>query len=104
MCVAIVASTPKRSASGKCPQSSPFHHARRKFATRRDCPVSERATSMRRSSAFCAAALLNGPLSMFRSEEHTSELKSLMRISYAVFRLKKQKQILHKSKHQYTRT
>src|SRR3546814_2430609 len=28
-----------------------------------------------------------------RSEEHTSELQSLMRISYAVFCLKKQKQI-----------
>src|SRR3546814_4256070 len=32
-----------------------------------------------------------------RSEEHTSELQSLMRISYAVFCLKKKK-------HQYTRT
>src|SRR3546814_8466446 len=30
--------------------------------------------------------------SMPRSEEHTSELQSLMRISYAVFCLKKQKQ------------
>src|SRR3546814_4542927 len=30
-----------------------------------------------------------------RSEEHTSELQSLMRISYAVFCLKKKKQILH---------
>src|SRR3546814_3306564 len=29
---------------------------------------------------------------MHRSEEHTSELQSLMRISYAVFCLKKQKQ------------
>src|SRR3546814_1162011 len=29
--------------------------------------------------------------SSFRSEEHTSELQSLMRISYAVFCLKKQK-------------
>src|SRR3546814_4343523 len=29
---------------------------------------------------------------LFRSEEHTSELQSLMRISYAVFCLKKQKQ------------
>src|SRR3546814_9571956 len=29
---------------------------------------------------------------VFRSEEHTSELQSLMRISYAVFCLKKQKQ------------
>src|SRR3546814_2840869 len=28
-----------------------------------------------------------------RSEEHTSELQSLMRISYAVFRLKKPKQL-----------
>src|SRR3546814_5847439 len=28
---------------------------------------------------------------MFRSEEHTSELQSLMRISYAVFCLKKKK-------------
>src|SRR3546814_6752018 len=30
-----------------------------------------------------------------RSEEHTSELQSLMRISYAVFCLKKKKQITH---------
>src|SRR3546814_15497590 len=29
----------------------------------------------------------------FRSEEHTSELQSLMRISYAVFCLKKKKQL-----------
>src|SRR3546814_6189765 len=34
--------------------------------------------------AICAAAV--------RSEEHTSELQSLMRISYAVFCLKKKKQ------------
>src|SRR3546814_6523778 len=33
-----------------------------------------------------------------RSEEHTSELQSLMRISYAVFCLKKKKK--QKSKHQ----
>src|SRR3546814_4674528 len=32
-----------------------------------------------------------------RSEEHTSELQSLMRISYAVFCLKKKKQIRTKS-------
>src|SRR3546814_5489643 len=31
--------------------------------------------------------------SVFRSEEHTSELQSLMRISYAVFCLKKKKYI-----------
>src|SRR3546814_4332651 len=33
------------------------------------------------------------------SEEHTSELQSLMRISYAVFCLKKKKQKLHIKKH-----
>src|SRR3546814_6349224 len=32
---------------------------------------------------------------MIRSEEHTSELQSLMRISYAVFCLKKKKQQYH---------
>src|SRR3546814_3396578 len=31
------------------------------------------------------------PLGVWRSEEHTSELQSLMRISYAVFVLKKKK-------------
>src|SRR3546814_4757516 len=34
-----------------------------------------------------------------RSEEHTSELQSLMRISYAVFCLKKKKRIQHETKH-----
>src|SRR3546814_10041183 len=32
---------------------------------------------------------VSGPHDQLRSEEHTSELQSLMRISYAVFRLKK---------------
>src|SRR3546814_4698155 len=31
------------------------------------------------------------PVGLYRSEEHTSELQSLMRISYAVFCLKKKK-------------
>src|SRR3546814_9475071 len=31
----------------------------------------------------------------YRSEEHTSELQSLMRISYAVYCLKKQKNTIH---------
>src|SRR3546814_5845525 len=33
----------------------------------------------------------SGPIARPRSEEHTSELQSLMRISYAVFCLKKKK-------------
>src|SRR3546814_3630248 len=36
--------------------------------------------------------------SVIRSEEHTSELQSLMRISYAVFCLKKHKLIAHNNK------
>src|SRR3546814_6680830 len=44
--------------------------------------------------------------STMRSEEHTSELQSLMRISYAVFCLKKKKNkihtILHKHKDKIT--
>src|SRR3546814_6834209 len=48
---------------------------------------------------FTTTATLSGPLgdgrienARMRSEEHTSELQSLMRISYAVFCLKKKKQ------------
>src|SRR3546814_4448679 len=37
-----------------------------------------------------------------RSEEHTSELQSLMRISYAVFCLKKKKKNNHQPCHQST--
>src|SRR3546814_2259336 len=36
-------------------------------------------------------SLIKGRLAPGRSEEHTSELQSLMRISYAVFCLKKKK-------------
>src|SRR3546814_10183835 len=38
---------------------------------------------------------------LIRSEEHTSELQSLMRNSYAVFCLKKKKQKQHKSRLHY---
>src|SRR3546814_1869249 len=37
----------------------------------------------------CSLSGVAGPRSVHRSEEHTSELQSLMRISYAVFCLKK---------------
>src|SRR3546814_1298881 len=36
-----------------------------------------------------------------RSEEHTSELQSLMRLSYAVFCLKKNNYIVHKNRHKF---
>src|SRR3546814_4364979 len=43
------------------------------------------------ASSSCAAASVAGAGVASRSEEHTSELQSLMRISYAVFCLKKKK-------------
>src|SRR3546814_286770 len=43
------------------------------------------------ATLVAAAALLTGGQRIYRSEEHTSELQSLMRISYAVFCLKKKK-------------
>src|SRR3546814_9387176 len=41
---------------------------------------------------------LRGHNVILRSEEHTSELQSLMRISYAVFCLKKKKKTMKQSK------
>src|SRR3546814_20885091 len=46
------------------------------------------ATSPAISASVSGISTTNG----YRSEEHTSELQSLMRISYAVFCLKKKKQ------------
>src|SRR3546814_7414414 len=52
-------------------------------------------TNMTKKCAFaflCSARLHKFWTEPTRSEEHTSELQSLMRISYAVFCLKKKKQ------------
>src|SRR3546814_3634888 len=46
----------------------------------------------KRAAVLPAKIWLPQNKSMHRSEEHTSELQSLMRISYAVFCLKKKKQ------------
>src|SRR3546814_10567905 len=54
---------------------------------RRQCPGPSRDPK-RNAIAILWAAL---SLLIIRSEEHTSELQSLMRISYAVFCLKKKK-------------
>src|SRR3546814_1323414 len=60
-------------------------------------PVERPATS-RISGAGHAADHVSRPhtLTRGRSEEHTSELQSLMRISYAVFCLKKKKLLITK--------
>src|SRR3546814_8248121 len=57
-------------------------------------------------SAFSSLWLLPLAIQSLRSEEHTSELQSLMRISYAVFCLKKKKQTikLHTTQTQHTIT
>src|SRR3546814_5089275 len=49
-------------------------------------------------------ALSFAAMEQYRSEEHTSELQSLMRISYAVFCLKKKKKIYQKFKRAYSYT
>src|SRR3546814_7305704 len=50
-------------------------------------------------SALCREILRHRPALVVRSEEHTSELQSLMRISYAVFCLKKNKNKRHINNH-----
>src|SRR3546814_6747993 len=58
------------------------------------CDLRIAAASARFSTSFAKVGLsgdMGGSHTLPRSEEHTSELQSLMRISYAVFRLKKKK-------------
>src|SRR3546814_7027268 len=68
-----------------------------------DAPRSPETYDAGRATRACAGTPLNSVMSSAiripllasnsaRSEEHTSELQSLMRISYAVFCLKKKKQ------------
>src|SRR3546814_2349577 len=57
------------------------------------------ARDSRRESSSCGTVhrytFFDDSALVIRSEEHTSELQSLMRISYAVFCLQKQKNITH---------
>src|SRR3546814_5794769 len=53
------------------------------------------------TSLFVLVLALAAWLADWRSEEHTSELQSLMRISYAVFCLKKKKITNKKSERTY---
>src|SRR3546814_9398656 len=85
------------------------HAARALGLEERETYWNDRAAIMRRkildnalrSESACLSAVFKGDtcdasllqlLDLRRSEEHTSELQSLMRISYAVFCLKKKKQ------------
>src|SRR3546814_10448159 len=53
-------------------------------------------TTLRKEDILAVVKELVGLKDGKRSEEHTSELQSLMRISYAVFCLKKNNNIQHK--------
>src|SRR3546814_3968264 len=57
------------------------------------------ALELRRPVA-AADLVVTDPNAACRSEEHTSELQSLMRISYAVFRLRKKKNTTKHQPHQ----
>src|SRR3546814_10010318 len=57
-----------------------------------DHPPLLRLRAAMRATAIAEAFRHEGKTVLLRSEEHTSELQSLMRISYAVFCLKKKKQ------------
>src|SRR3546814_5457587 len=66
-----------------------------------DDPADRRTLNTPVTVAITAAGASDvAPAPLSRSEEHTSELQSLMRISYAVFCLKKKK---HKTISQITR-
>src|SRR3546814_4761542 len=66
-------------------------------------PVPRGRPSMtRHTAAELAAARARTLEDLLRSEEHTSELQSLMRISYAVFCLKKKKTHINPMPHKHT--
>src|SRR3546814_6938594 len=60
-----------------------------------DTTTTEAPAADATAEAGADAAAAGADAAAARSEEHTSELQSLMRISYAVFCLKKKKQNTH---------
>src|SRR3546814_5342388 len=67
------------------------HGALNKSPVRQQTPDVPKFKDQRRNKVVFLAIKLRGCRLESRSEEHTSELQSLMRISYAVFCLKKKK-------------
>src|SRR3546814_10827917 len=69
----------------------------------REAPEAQGAQGRRpRNAARPVAPCRMGREEAPRSEEHTSELQSLMRISYAVFCLKKKNTNIHRNRNKYT--
>src|SRR3546814_4751167 len=103
--------------SDVCSSDLPAHHQHRKFVREGDEAFEDRGMAADRLPRFVGIRCVGKPRlplavithacrfedsgrADFRSEEHTSELQSLMRISYAVFCLKKKKKkqyIINKS-------
>src|SRR3546814_8050199 len=91
---ASTASSPRhRDSDGQCRTPAPHTAARTRSASRR-CAAANSAAHQTQAMASRAAVSAAVAADRARSEEHTSELQSLMRISYAVFCLKTKK---HKS-------
>src|SRR3546814_8466589 len=80
----------------RCHDTEPLHKSPTRFAGRPDCRHSWHRRIGANARPGTSTRKAHEPSSwVLRSEEHTSELQSLMRISYAVFCLKK------KNKNQY---
>src|SRR3546814_4914697 len=75
------------------PVGSPFSIANWPLTTTKRMPV-ENSVGWVKSARGAKVAGSKATMSAKRSEEHTSELQSLMRISYAVFCLRKQNELL----------
>src|SRR3546814_5462287 len=71
--------------------------SRRRCRSARRCALRVAAGEADRAWRTRFAAPGGGIAALRRTEEHTSELQSLMRISYAVFCLKKKKTNTHKN-------
>src|SRR3546814_5900226 len=78
--------------AGFTPSPAPERPTPKRGGQRRECPPLRTGRRVLCHPAFCSGARGTPPArTAQRSEEHTSELQSLMRISYAVFCLKKKK-------------
>src|SRR3546814_10422152 len=73
----------------------PYTTLFRSKALRQSCQAQQASRQERGHHARRTGQSLPGGHRTQRSEEHTSELQSLMRISYAVFCLKKKTKIIH---------
>src|SRR3546814_4905229 len=90
---------------------SPSRATNRRMRSRRpslgrcvsSCPSAKPMRSVQLSEKFSEMTDVSSYVASLRSEEHTSELQSLMRISYAVFCLKKTKTCKHDNEERETR-